>query len=108
MRYVGLGRFACVMSGMQGMRMSGMRVMSRLLMMTGGVVGGRLFMVFSRVLVVLGGLRVMSVRRMGAVRWFFSHGMFPFGTFFNGCAVQTAGILSCAIDTCASHPAQSC
>ncbi len=64
MRDMRLCGFAGVMFRMQGVGMSGMRVMSRRLMMTGGVVPGSFLVVLRSVLVMFGGLGMMAVRGM--------------------------------------------
>lgn len=64
MRDVRLRGFAGVMGRMQGMGMSGMRVMSRRLMMSRCVVPGSFLVVLGSMLVMFGGLGMMAVRGM--------------------------------------------
>ncbi len=64
MRDVRLCGFARMMFCMQGMGMSGMRVMSRRLMVAGGVVPGSFLVVLRSVLVMFGGLGMMAVGGM--------------------------------------------
>ena len=68
MRNVGLCGFARMMSCMKRMGMSGMRMMSRDLMMTFRVVPGCFLMVLHSLLVMLGGLGMVAMRRMLFVR----------------------------------------
>jgi hypothetical protein len=68
-----LGSFIRVMSCMKHVGMGGMCMMGRFLTMTCRVVPGRLFMMLHGVLMMLGGLHVMAVRRVFVVRWFLGH-----------------------------------
>ncbi len=76
MRYVRLRGFAGVMGCVQGVGMSGVRVMSGRLMMSGGVVPGGFLVMLRRVLVMFGGLGMMGVRGV-TVRRFLRHRSSP-------------------------------
>ncbi len=73
MRNVSLCGFVRMMSCKKRMGMSGMRVMSRDLIMTCRVVPSCFLMLLHGLLVVLGRLRMMAVRGMVLVRCFLSH-----------------------------------
>ena len=72
----------CSLAGMMGclkrMGMGGMGVMSCLFGMTGSVLRGRLLVMLHGMLVMFGGLGVMSLRRMLLVRWILGHVSSPF------------------------------
>jgi hypothetical protein len=78
MRNVSLCGFVRMMSCKKRMGMSGMRVMSRDLIMTRRVVPGCFLMVLHGLFMVLGCLYMMAVRRMVLVRCFLSHVSSPF------------------------------
>ena len=78
MRNVSLCRFVRMMSCKKRMGMSGMRVMSRDLIMTCRVVPGCLLMVLHSLFMLLGRLYMMVMRRMVLVRCFLSHVSSPF------------------------------
>ncbi len=69
--------FARMMSCMKRVGMSGMCVMSRGLMMTRGVMRGCFLVVLHSLLVMLGGLGMVAMRRMLLMRWFLSHVFSP-------------------------------
>ncbi len=65
MSHVGLCGFARVMCRVEHMGMGAMGMMSRCLMMTRGVVYGGFLVMLRRMLMVLGGLHMMGMCRMG-------------------------------------------
>src|SRR5215469_14586323 len=68
MRNVVLSRFGGMMLGMQAVRMRGMSVMSRLFVMARRIMSSRFLMMLPRVLVMLGGLLMMLMGRVGGGR----------------------------------------
>jgi hypothetical protein len=75
MRLRGLAR---VMRRMKGVSMRRVCMMSGLVMMTGSIMSRGFLVVLHGMLVMLGGLRVMSMCRMLVVRGFLSHTFSPF------------------------------
>jgi hypothetical protein len=73
MRNVSLCAFVCVMGCMKRMGVSGMRVMSRDLVMTCCVVSGRFLMVLHSQFMVLSRHYMVLLRRMMVLRCFLSH-----------------------------------
>ena len=65
MRHVGLCGLARVMSCVQQMGVGSMCVMSRRVMMTRGVVSSRFLVMLRSLFVMLGGLHMMGMCRMG-------------------------------------------
>jgi hypothetical protein len=72
-RHVRLRGLTRMMCSMKRVSMRGMGMMSGHFMVPGGVMSGGFLVVFRSVLVMLGSLLVMAMRRM-VVRGFFSHG----------------------------------
>jgi hypothetical protein len=72
-RYVRLGGFASVVSRVQRVGMGDVRVLSRLLMMSGSVMRGCFLVMLHSVLMMLSSLGVMTMSRMTDVRCFLSH-----------------------------------
>ncbi len=78
MRKVGFCSLVRIMSCMKHMRVGSLRVMSSLLNLTGSVMRGCFLVVLRSLLMVLGSLHMMAMRRMLFVRWFLSHVSSPF------------------------------
>ena len=74
---MGFRGFLRMMGRMQHMGMSAVSVMSRCLMMTSGVMTGRLLVMLCSMPVMLGGLQMMLMRWMVSVRRLLCHGFSP-------------------------------
>ena len=73
MRCVRLGGFVSMVSRMQRVGMGDVRVLSRLLMMSGSVMRSCFLVMLHSLLMMLSSLGVMTMSRMTDVRWFLSH-----------------------------------
>jgi hypothetical protein len=85
------------MGGVQRVGARAVRMMSRLLMMTGSVMRGGFLVVLHGVFVMLGGLGMMAMGRMMVVRRFLSHAYSPF--FLSVSRVRCPRLLSPTIPT---------
>src|SRR5208337_1459846 len=77
-RCVSLGGFASIVSRMQRVRMGDVRVLSRLLMMSGSVLRSCFLVMLHSLLMMLSSLGVMTMGWMTDLRWFLSHVCSPF------------------------------